>query len=426
MASAVDRLTDAEVVALYYDWEGTWARSSQRVPGGEWLAWLILAGRGFGKTRCGAEWIRGGAETGCKRMALIGATASDVRDTMVEGESGVLAVSRHDFRPRYEPSKRRIVWPNGAMATCFSADEPDRLRGPQHDRAWCDELAAWRRAREAWDNLMFGLRIGLSPQVIVTTTPKPLRLLRELRDDPLTVVTGGSTYENLENLSPAFRSRIVSKYENTTIGEQELLGRLLDEAKGALWKRITIERKRVAPGDVPDLSRVAVAIDPAVTSGEDSDETGIVCAGLADNGHLYVLADESGVMSPDTWANASVGLLKARSADRIVAETNNGGDLVERVLRTVDKEIPYVGVWASRGKHTRAEPIAALYEQGRVHHVGVLADLEDQMVNWVPGEPSPDRMDALVWCITYLIGSGQGDLLMPSQGTSANRSIWAV
>lgn len=402
MNAAVDRLTDQEVLALYYDWEGTWARPSQRIPSGEWLACLFQAGRGFGKTRVGAEWIRDGAENGCRRMALVGATASDVRDTMVEGESGILAISPPGFRPRYEPSKRRLVWPNGAMATCFSADQPERLRGPQHDRAWCDELAAWRRVREAYDMLLFGLRLGKDPRVVITTTPKPIAILREMRNDPTVVIKTGSTHENLHNLAPAFRQRILSKYEGTTIGQQELYALLLDEMPGALWKRVKdIESNRVQ--QAPHLAKCAIALDIATTSNEDSDETGMVWGGLGEDGHGYVCGDLTMKDTPDAWARVAIACYHENKADAIVYEANQGGDLIRSVLQTVDPNVPLVPVWASRGKRTRAEPIAALAEQGRIHHVGIHAQLEDELCNWVPGVgDSPNRLDAMVWLMTYL------------------------
>lgn len=414
--TAIPDLTDEQWLALRYDWRGVFARPTQIEPPGDWLTWLVMAGRGMGKTRIGAEFIRDGAENaGCRRMALVGATAADVRDTMIEGESGLIECCPPWNRPKYQPSKRRVIWTKkshksyGARAMVYSADEPERLRGPQNERAWCDDMAAWRaaRIRLTWDNLLLGLRIGEMPRCVITTTPKPLRILREIRDDPTTHVTTGSTYENLENLAPTFKKKILSKYEGTSKGEQELMGKLLDEAEGALWARKNIEDYRIqAP---PDLYRIVVAVDPSVTSTEDSDECGIVVVGAADNGHLYVLDDLSDAMSPDAWANAAIGGYRTWRADRIVAEVNNGGDLVESVIRTKNSEsddstpVSYSSVWASRGKHTRAEPIAALYEQHRVHHVGVFPELEDELCNWVPGEKSPNRLDALVWGATKLL-----------------------
>ena len=397
-------LTEKEAEALLYDWR-FWARPNQVPPPGDWRTWLVLAGRGFGKTRTGAEWVREQVEQGqCSRMALVAPTAADARDVMVEGESGILAISPPWFRPLYEPSKRRLTWPNGAIATTYSADEPDRLRGPQHDGAWADELAAWKYS-ETWDMLMFGLRLGADPRAVVTTTPKPVRLIRELLAAATTVVTRGSTYENADNLAPAFFEKIISKYEGTRLGRQELHAEVLDDVPGALWARKMLDDlRRLA---APDLVRVVVAVDPAVTSEEGSDETGIVVAGKGADGHGYVLEDLSGRFSPDAWARRAVDAYQERQADRVIAEVNNGGDLVETIVRTVDARVSYKGVHASRGKQTRAEPVAALYEQGRIHHVGSLEDLEDQMCTWLPGMKSPDRMDALVWALTELMLDGQ-------------------
>lgn len=380
-----------------------WARDTQLPPVGDWRTWLILAGRGFGKTRTGAETVRARVEAGAAtRVALVGQTAADVRDVMIEGESGILAVSPPWFEPKYEPSKRRLTWPNGAIATAYSADEPRQLRGPQHDFAWADELASWATP-EAWDQLMFGLRLGSDPRVIVTTTPRPTRIIRELLADPTTHATRGSTYDNRANLAPAFFEQIIRKYEGTRLGRQELHAEVLDDVPGALWTRAMLDatRTRTAP---PELTRVVVAIDPAVTSGEDSDETGIVTVGKDAAGEYHVLADRSCRMTPDGWARRAVAAFDEHNADRIVAEVNNGGDLVEATLRTVRRNIPYAKVHASRGKRVRAEPIAALYEQRRVHHYGDLAQLEDQMVTFTPDgmDGSPDRVDALVWALTEL------------------------
>jgi len=389
--------------AARYDWPAV-ARPNQIAPDGDWRTWLLLAGRGFGKTRTGAEHVRAEVEAGrARRVALVAPTAADARDVMVEGESGILAISPPWCEPRYEPSKRRLTWPNGAIATLYSADEPRRLRGPQHDLAWADELAAWQRP-EAWDQLMFGLRLGADPHVVVTTTPRPTRVIRDLISDATTHVTRGSTYDNAANLAEAFLEQIVRKYEGTRLGRQELYAEVLDDVPGALWTRAMLEDAQHT-GPVPDLVRVVVAIDPAVTSGEDSDETGIIVAGLDTDGHAYVLADRTCRMSPDGWARRAVTAFDEFEADRIVAEVNNGGDLVEATIRTVRRDVPYLKVHASRGKRIRAEPIAALYEQGRVRHAPGLTALEDQMLTFLPegNEGSPDRVDALVWALTELI-----------------------
>jgi len=332
-------LTDDEVKALLYDWPFR-ARPSQLPPPGDWRIWLVKAGRGFGKTRTGAEWVRDNVEQGLAgHIAIIAPTAGDVRDTMVElGESSILKISPPWFMPKYEPSKRRLTWPNGAVATTFSADEPDRLRGPQHDLAWADEVAVWKRP-EAWDNLMFGLRLGLNPRCIVTTTPKPVKVIRELtaRVGKDVVMTGGSTYENRANLAVGFLEDILGRYEGTRLGRQEIYGELLDDTPGALWQRSRIDELRVEKA--PDLVRVVVAIDPAASSDEDSNETGIIVAGKGVDGHGYILADRSCRMSPHGWANRAVLAFDEFRADRVVGEVNNGGEMVEHTVRTVRPSI---------------------------------------------------------------------------------------
>jgi phage terminase large subunit-like protein len=367
--------------------------------------WLIQAGRGFGKTRTGAEWVRALAESATiGRIHLVARTAADVRDTMVEGESGILACSPPWFRPKYFPSKRKLVWPNGTQALCFSADKPDALRGPQCAAAWCDETASWPYLTDALDNLMLGLRLGDNPRVLHTTTPRPKKIFRELARDPTCVVTRGSTYDNLGNLPEGFRRDILKKYEGTAKGRQELHGDLLEEAQGAVWRRAWIESGR--RGEAPDLIKIVVGVDPAMTARGESNETGIVVDGWCEDDHLYVLDDCSGRYSADGWARRACNAYKAWEADGIIAEVNQGGDLVETNIRTVDQDaaIPYRAVHASRGKRTRAEPVASLYEQGRAHHIGQFTELEDQMCNWEPGDISPDRMDAHVWAATDLMG----------------------
>jgi len=368
-----------------------------------------LAGRGFGKTRSGAEWIYHRWREGLmRRAALIAPTPADARDVMIEGESGILHVGYVAERPLYEPSKRRLTWPRDggtepATATIFSGYEPDQLRGPQHDTAWGDELAVWNYPREAFDNLMLGLRLGENPQAVFTTTPKPIALLRELVRRPDVKMTRGTTYENIQNLAPAFQAEIVSRYEGTTLGQQELLAVLLEESEGALWKRAMIRRVPTAP----HLLRIVVAIDPAVTAREESDETGIIVAGRGRDGNGYVLADRSGRYGPDQWARRAIEGFDEQQADRIVYEANQGGDLVAHTLTTVRKNLPLEAVHATVSKRARAEPIAALYEQGRVYHVGTYEVLEDQLCSWEPlsGMASPDRLDALVWALTALFGT---------------------
>jgi phage terminase large subunit-like protein len=325
---------------------------------------------------------------------------------MIEGESGILAVCPEWERPVYEPSKRRLTWPNGAMATAYSAEEPDRLRGPQHTHAACDEVAAWARP-ETWDMLMMGLRLGVHPQVVCATTPKAVPLLKAMRSSPGVIVTRGKTLDNAANLAPSFLTSLMARYEGTRIGRQELEGQDLDDNPDALWSREAIDRLRVR--EAPELARVVVAIDPAVTSTAESDETGIVVAGLGTDGRGYVLADRSGRFKPDAWARRAVEAYHEHRADRIVAEGNQGGEMVTHVLRTAWPDAPVRIVHATRGKATRAEPIAALYEQGRVSHVGGLPQLEDQLCTWMPGGSSPDRLDALVWALTELM-LGRGEL----------------
>lgn len=395
-------MSPEEARDLLFDWR-SWAREKQLPPLGDWLIWLLLMGRGSGKTRTGAEETRRGVAAGeYGRIALVGKTPADVRDVMVEGDSGLITIAPPESRPIYTPTKRRLEWPNGATALAFSSYEPDQLRGPQFDFAWCDELGAWKYPDETWDNLMFALRLGEHPRVVVTTTPKPIQLLRKLLAQPTTVATRGSSYENRANLAPAFFETIIARYEGTRTGRQEIYAELLDEAEGALWKRDWLDLTRIR--EAPDLQRIVVAIDPAVTSGDKSDETGIVGGGIDENRHGYLLADESGRYTPDGWARKAIELFHRLGADRIIGEVNNGGDMVEHTLRTVDATIPYKAVHASRGKQARAEPIAALYEQGKIHHVGAFSELEDQLVTWEPnsGERSPDRLDADVWLFTEL------------------------
>lgn len=406
LEQVLEGLTEEQRRAAMYDW-AVWRRPKQRTPAGDWRVWLILAGRGFGKTRTGAEFIREQVEAGgASRVALVGATAADVRDTMIEGASGLLSVFPPDKRPQYEPSKRRVTFWNGATAVAYSADRPDRLRGPNHDLAWADELAAWRYL-DAWDQLMLGLRLGDHPRVVITTTPRPLPLIRNLAKEKSGRVhlTTGTTYENAANLSSDFIDEMRRRYEGTRLGRQELEAQIIDDVDGALWQREQIDASRVH--ELPPTRKVVVAIDPAVTSGEDSAETGIVVCGVDSRGDGYVLDDRSLKASPNDWASAAVAAFHTHKADVIVAEANQGGDLVSTVIRTIDPRVPVRLVRASRGKRTRAEPVAALYEQGKVHHVGFLADLEDQLCSWVPDVGnSPDRLDALVWALTDLMVDG--------------------
>jgi phage terminase large subunit-like protein len=372
--------------AIESDWRAI-ARPEQLPPPGDWSVWIYLAGRGAGKTRSGVEAVREWIEAGaCGRVALIAPTQGDARDVLVEGESGILAISPNSNRPVYEPSKRRLTWPNGAIATLFSAEESDRLRGPQHDGILADELAAWKEAQAAWDMAMFGLRLGRRPRAIVTTTPRPIPLLKSLlkRAGQDVVVTRGRTSDNAENLAPTFLSQIVSRYAGTRLGRQELEGEVLEDTPGALWSRDLIEEGRRDRAALPPLRRIVVAVDPAVSVSEKSDETGIIVAGLGTDDHGYLLEDASGKFSPIEWARRAVALYHQHGADRIVAEANQGGLMVEQTVRTVNANVSFKAVHASRGKITRAEPIAALFEQFRIHLVGAFPDLEDQLCTCRP------------------------------------------
>src|SRR5215471_8566906 len=395
----IARCTPEELAALEYDWQGFWARPNQLPPPAPWKVWLILAGRGFGKTRAGAEQVITWARTPKQRIALVAETAADVRDVVVEGESGVLACSPPWFMPTYQPTKRRLTWPNGTIATIYSGDAPEQLRGPQHHHAWCDEVAKWRYAQEAWDNLELGLRLGQHPQVVATSTPRPIPLLRTLLSDPGTKVSRGNTYENAVNLAATFKERILSRYEGTRLGRQELYAELLEDTPGALWTRLLLEQTRVR--QVPTLRRIVIGVDPG-------NDAGIIVAGLGDDGHGYVLEDLSISGSPATWAGQAITGYHKYKANVIVAEANHGGDMVITTIATRKAKVATKKVWASQGKYARAEPRSALYEKGLVHHVGMFATLEDQLCNWVPGEglPSPNELDACTWALTELMLSG--------------------
>lgn len=396
------------------------ANMTELMPDGSrrpWLTWMILAGRGFGKTRTGAESIRqlvcgdtplSSSQWKHSRIGIIGETAADTRDVLVEGPAGILAVHPRDFRPTYEPSKRRLTWPNGAVATLYNGVEPDQLRGPQHDLLWYDELAKFQYAQESWDQGQFGLRLG-RPHQIVTTTPRPIPVVRDIMKSPSTVITRGSTYDNRSNLAEAFFNEVVSKFEGTRLGRQELNAEILDDAPGALWNRKMIDDCRLGERKLPDMARIVVAIDPSGRSDDDDtgDTIGIVVCGRGKDGRGYVLADLSVSAGPSTWGHTAVEAFRKYKADRIVAEKNFGGGMVEHVIRTVDPRVPFKAVTASRGKAIRAEPVSALYEQGRVTHAEVFYELEDQMCLLTPdeymGRGSPDRLDALVWALTELM-----------------------
>jgi len=406
-------LSARELTRLHYDFE-LWARDDQLPPaaaqgGGAWTIWLMLGGRGAGKTRAGAEWVRGIANENAAapaRIALVGETLGSARSVMVEGVSGLLAVHPPGARPLYEPSKRQVSWPNGGIAQLFSADDPESLRGPQFSHAWCDELAKWRRPDESWAMLQFGLRLGAAPRQVVTTTPRPIKLIKALLADPYSAVSRVATAANAANLAPSFLDAIVGRYRGTRLGRQELDAELLEDRPDALFPRALIEESRVR--SAPELRRVVVAVDPPASSGPHADACGIIVAGLGSEGRAYVLADRTVERArPLDWARAVIGAYRGHEADRVVVEVNQGGDLVEAVLRQVDPSVPVRPVRAMRGKWLRAEPVAALYEQGRVAHVGALPALEDEMGDFGPdglsGGRSPDRVDALVWALTDLL-----------------------
>lgn len=402
--------TRRKTEASRYDWKKN-ARSNQIPPKGGWIIWLILAGRGFGKTRTGAEtlrkWIQQGKYT---RIALVGETEAETRQVMVEGVSGLLAVHPPHEKPLYEPSKRQLTWPNGAIATCFSAEAYEQLRGSQFDCAWVDELAKFREPKKLWDQLMFGLRLGHHPRVIITTTPRPTNLLKKLIKDPDVVVTKGSTFENAKNLAKPFMDYIRYHYEKSWLGRQEIYADIIEETEGSLWAPALLEQAR-SHYQKDDLKRIVIAIDPAVSQTAKSDETGIIVAGITVKGIGVVLEDLSLKASPPIWIKKAIDAYYHFQADRIVAEVNMGGDLVEELLRTYEPSLSFKAVRASRGKITRAEPIAALYERGKVWHAKYLPKLEEQLCTYRTNQAnkSPDRLDALVWALTDLM------LSQPSQ-----------
>jgi phage terminase large subunit-like protein len=416
--AALATLTDKEAEALLHDWRGFMARPEQIAPEGDWDIWLILAGRGFGKTRSGAEWVREQVEAGCKRIALVAETQKDLEEVMIEGDSGILNVFPQNERPIYKKKPVQLTFPNGAIALGYNATQPDQLRGPQFDAAWCDEPAKWRYARETFDQLQFGLRLGDHPRQCLTTTPRPIELIKSIVSgaEGKVVVTKGRTLDNSSNLAGTFLSKIEQRYSGTRLGRQELEGEILGDLPGALWRLGDIDLYRV--NQEPELDRIYVAVDPAVTNTEDSDHHGIVVAGVKGN-EGYVLEDGSTKGSPMEWARKAVTLHDKYGADGIVIEVNQGGDMVAHTLRSVRPNIKIVEVRATRGKHVRAEPIAALYEQGRVHHVGAFTELENEMCLMTPagyeGENSPDRCDALVWVLSHMFPSMTRPVRKPSK-----------
>ncbi|MEM7057340.1 MAG: terminase family protein [Pseudomonadota bacterium] len=412
----LDELSDETLAAMPFLWD-LWAHPMHQVaPEGEWTTWVILGGRGAGKTRAGAEWIRSRVEGATpdapgvsRRIALVGETLDQARSVMVEGDSGLLACSPPDRQPRFVATQNKLIWPNGAEGTVMSAQNYEAMRGPQFDAIWADELAKWRYARDAWDMLQFTLRLGDDPRQVVTTTPRDIHVLREVLEDPATVMSHAGTEANAQNLAPGFAERLRVRYAGTWLGRQELDGELIGEREGAMWTRAMIEDgRKAAPGD---LTRVVVAVDPPVSTGHNADECGIIVAGLKVEGPVekwpcWILADRSCQgKSPQAWAERAAAAYEEFGADRLVAEVNQGGDLVENVMRQVAPSISYRAVHARVGKRLRAEPVAALYEQGRVHHAETFPELEDQLCAFEQdgSRRSPDRLDALVWALTDLV-----------------------
>ena len=408
-------LTPGQLIAAEAEWLLK-ARDAQLPPagnhGGGWHVWLVLGGRGSGKTRAGAEWASGMAlglppfaRRPCGHIALVGETFGDAREVMVDGPSGLLSVSRL-MRPRYEATRRRLVWDNGAVASLYSSEDPDALRGPQFDAAWCDELAKWKHPQETWDMLQFGLRLGDCPRQVVTTTPRPVPLVKALLADEHVAVSRMRTAENADNLAGGFMAAVERRYAGTRLGRQELDGELVEDRPGALWSRERIEQ--CFEERAPPLTRIVVAVDPPASSGRASDACGIVAAGIDAEGVAHVLADESAaMMQPHQWAARAVALYHRLEADAVVAEVNQGGEMVAAVLASADGTVPVLQRRAMRGKWLRAEPVAAFYEQGRVRHAGRFPALEDEMCDFAPeglsSGRSPDRVDALVWALGELM-----------------------
>ena len=409
--AAIDKLSHRQRLSLQPYWR-LWAHDGQVAPAIGWHTWLIMAGRGYGKTRAGAEWVRQIAETNpAARIGLVGASLGEARRVMVEGESGLLAIARPRKRPVYEPSKRQLSWPGGAVATLYSAGEPESLRGPQHSHAWCDEVAKWDqaggRAEAAWDNLVLGLRLGLAPSIVATTTPRAVTLVKRLLGQPDVLVTRGTTADNKDNLPPGFMRSVRAQFGRSLLARQELDGELIEEIEGALWSRALIEQCREEAREVA-ARRVVIGVDPPASA--EGDACGIIVCALGEDGIARVLADCSvRKPTPERWARAVALAARGWQADRVIAEANNGGAMVRSVLHAADIALPVRLVHASRGKTARAEPVAALYEMGRVRHVGQLPQLEDELCGLMAGGGyegpgrSPDRADALVWALSELM-----------------------
>lgn len=404
LARFINSLSDNEAYILFYNWH-FWRRKDQTPPpGAKWRTWVLQGGRGGGKNWTGSNYIHELAMSGkFSRISIVGATAADVRELQIEGEAGILNIAPPHELPDYQPSKRKVVWPNGATGILYTGEDPEQTRGANSSVAWLDEFCKYQYPREVWDNIQFGLRLGNHPHAIITTTPKPIPTFKQIVGEDSTLVSYCSTFDNRLNLSDQFFEYVTTRYGNTRLGRQELYAEILDDVPGALWKRELIDSYRVT--QVPkNIQRLVVGIDPAMTNTEDSDETGIIVGCIDDSNHVFILRDVSGRFDPEHWISRALVQYHTWNADRIVGEVNNGGDLIEALLRTHDNKAAFKAVRAKRGKYTRAEPIAALYEQGKVHHVGTFAELEDQMCNFVPGEDHglDDRVDAMVWTITEL------------------------
>lgn len=407
-------LKPEELMHLNFDWP-KWARPKQLPPEGDWDGWLMIGGRFGGKTRAGAEWVRGEVEAGrARRVGLIGETSADSKDVMVNGESGILNICPPWNKPKFTSSsskgRPKLEWPNGAIATLYDAREPDQLRGPQHDLIWADELFKMRYAQEVFDQMIFGLRLGVKPRWLATSTPRPIPLIFKLTKDPRVVVTQFSSHDNLNFVAQSVKANIIDRYFGTRLGRQEIEAEILEDVPGALWTRKNLDENRVRHmSEVPPLARVAVSVDPAITSGDSSAETGITVGGVSAAQRGYLLEDASMKGSPDQWARRTVAMYRKFEADHVVAEANQGGEMVERCIKAVATDVPVTLVRATRGKYVRAEPTSALYEQNRISHVGTFPDLEDQMVGFTPERAATrkegellDRVDSVVWLWTDL------------------------
>jgi phage terminase large subunit-like protein len=410
------QLSETHTEVLNADW-GAFALPHQRPPlhaanGEPWTTWLLIGGRGAGKTLAGAHWVNRVANAGVSPIALIGETEHEVREVMIEGVSGVLKAHQPGKRPVWIPSRRRVEWPDGAVAQAFSAEDPESLRGPQFAAAWCDELAKWKQADATFDMLQFGLRLGDRPRQVITTTPRPTALIKRLVKDPTSAVTRAGTIANARNLAPAFFDAVIARYHGTRLGRQELDGEIVEERADALWSRALIENCRVDAA--PPLYRIVVAVDPPASAAKGADACGLVAAGVAEGGAIYVIADETMAgLTPAGWSRRAIALWRRLEADALVVEVNQGGDMVKAVIGEADPHVPVISVRAKKGKYLRAEPVAALFEQGRVKLAGTFPALEDEMCDFgldgLSSGRSPDRLDAMVWAVSALSFGARGE-----------------